>query len=252
MRSRWEFSTRASNEALIYLWESQYMTDTYAGFLDAGFLRAEGAKVLKSKPNDVRLNASFIVEWFHQLRTNGEVPYFSGSNLLRVYWYDGAYDPTHAKFESQRPYHDAIAYTPGVQLRLGQVVERPTKWKKPIYNALENTAKGLGLEPNRLIHEFEKNWKFYPTAQQKGVDTLIALDMVRLASRSAFGTAILISGDRDLAEVVRTVQDYGITVIIATPNRKSVAAEVLQIADGIVEIDSRDVRRMLLDRPSEN
>lgn len=227
------------------------MSDTYAGFVDAGFLRAEGARVLNGKANDVRLRASFIVEWFHQLPTNNEIPNFSGSKLLRVYWYDGAYAPSHAKFGSQRPYHDAIAYQPGIQLRLGQVVERPTKWKKPIYNALENTAKGLHVEPKRLIEEFEKNWKFHPTVQQKGVDTLIALDMVRLASRSAFGTAILISGDRDLAEVVRTVQDYGITVIIATPNRKSVAGEVLQIADGIVEIASGDVRKMLLNCPAQ-
>lgn len=225
------------------------MSDTYAGFLDAGFLKAEGAKVLNSKPNDVRLNASFIVEWFHQLHTNGEIPYFSSSRLLRVYWYDGAYSPSHAKFESQRRYHDAIAYAPGVQLRLGQVVERPTKLKTPIYNALKTAAKGLALEPNKLIREFEKNWTFHPTAQQKGVDTLIALDMVRLAIRSAFGTAILISGDRDLAEVVRTVQDYGITVIVATPNKKSVAGEVLQIADGVVEISSQDVSQMLTVQP---
>ena len=223
------------------------MTDAYAGFLDAGFLKAEGAKVLNSKPNDVRLDASSIVEWFHKLRTNGEIPYFSGSKLLRVYWYDGSYAPSHAKFESQRSYHDAIAYIPGVQLRLGQVVERPTKWKKPIYNALQTTAKGLGLEPNKLIHEFEKHWKFYPTAQQKGVDTLIALDMVRLASRSAFGTAILISGDRDLAEVIRTVQDYGISVFVATPNKRSVAGEVLQIADGVVNISPEELRKMLPD-----
>ena len=227
------------------------MSNTYAGFVDAGFLRAEGAKILNSKANDVRLQASMIVEWFEQLRINGDLPYLSESKLLRVYWYDGAYAHSHTRFESQRPYLNAIAYQPGIQLRLGQIVERPAKLKKPVYNALETTAKGLDIEPQRLIREFEKHWKFHPTVQQKGVDTLIALDMVRLASRSAFGTAILVSGDRDLAEVVRTVQDYGITVIIATPNKKSVAGEVLQIADGIVEIPLTEVRKMLLDRPSQ-
>ena len=71
--------------------------------------------------------------------------------------------------------------------------------------------------------------------------------MVRLASRSAFGTAILISGDRDLAEVVRTVQDYGISVFVATPNKRSVAGEVLQIADGVVNISPEELRNMLPD-----
>ena len=100
--------------------------------------------------------------------------------------------------------------------------------------ALRTTANGLGVAPDELVAEFDKNWTFYPELQQKGVDTLIALDMVRLASRSAFGTAIVIAGDRDLAEVVRTVQDYGVRVLIATPDRASVASEVVQLADGVL------------------
>ena len=72
---------------------------------------------------------------------------------------------------------------------------------------------------------------------RKGVDTLIALDMVRLASRSVCETMILVAGDRDLAEVVRTVQDYGIRVIVASPNRTSVAQELAQLADGMIGVD---------------
>ncbi|MGH8906868.1 MAG: NYN domain-containing protein [Egibacteraceae bacterium] len=50
---------------------------------------------------------------------------------------------------------------------------------------------------------------FYPGRQQKGVDTLVTLDLVRLAQRNAYDTAILIAGDRDLAEAIRTAQDSG-------------------------------------------
>ena len=224
------------------------MADTYAGFVDAGFLIAESARILGKRPNEVRLNASYVIDWHRLLGTSSEVQPSIGGHLLRVYWYDGAYTPSHARYGQQRRYHDAIAHIPGVQLRLGQLVERPPELKAPIYRALENTAMGLGIAPQELIGEFEKNWRFYPTSQQKGVDTLIALDMVRLASRAAFGTAIVISGDRDLAEVIRTVQDYGIRVLVATPNRSSVAGEVLQIADGVIEINPSTIREMLSDR----
>ena len=81
--------------------------------------------------------------------------------------------------------------------------------------------------------------------QQKGVDTLIALDMVRLASRSAYMTAILIAGDRDLAEAIRTAQDYGARVVIATPNRQSVARQVVQLADEVIDIAEDDLKLML-------
>ena len=64
--------------------------------------------------------------------------------------------------------------------------------------------------------EFDRNWTFRPERRQKGVDTLIALDLVRLAGHSVFDTAVLVSGDRDLAEAVRATQDLGSQVVIAT------------------------------------
>ena len=226
------------------------MDDVYASFVDAGFLRAEGAKVLGRKSNQVQFDAKQVVEWLRKLRIPNVTADQLSPKLLRAYWYAGAFAPSHARYEDQRIYHETIANVPGIQLRLGQMVERPSKLKAPIYGALANTANSLGIEPKRLISEFENNWKFYPTVQQKGVDTLIALDMVRLASRGAFEMAIIISGDRDLAEVVRTVQDYGISVQVATPNKRSVAGEVLQLADGVVEISPEELRKMLPDRPS--
>lgn len=228
------------------------MDDVYAGFVDAGFLKAEGAKVLNKRPNQVQFDARQVVKWLQDLHAPHVTSYTVTSRLLRIYWYDGEYSPSHPSYKGLRSFHDAIADVPGIQLRLGQMVERPSRLKVPIYKALTNTAYGLSIDPQTLIAEFEKNWLFYPTVQQKGVDTLIALDMVRLAGRGAFGLAVLVSGDRDLAEVVRTVQDYGISVIVVTPNRRSVAGDVLQIADGIVEIPSGELKRMLPDRPSPN
>ena len=217
------------------------MPDNIAGFIDVGYLKAEGARVLGANANSVRLEASRVVQWFRGEISNDE----SLRRFLRAYWYDGAFDPSHRNYESQRRYFDAIAFTPGIQIRLGHLVERPSRIRVAMLNALRNTASGIGVNADELIAEFNKNWTFYPERHQKGVDTLITLDMVRLASRSAFDRAILISGDRDLAEAIRTVQDYGVTVTVATPNRVSVANEILQIADEVRVISSGDLTGML-------
>ncbi|WP_158073573.1 NYN domain-containing protein [Actinophytocola xanthii] len=50
--------------------------------------------------------------------------------------------------------------------------------------------------------------------QQKGVDALIYRDMITLAQRRAVTDIVLVSGDEDLREGVRTVQDYGVRVVL--------------------------------------
>ena len=222
------------------------MSQTHAGFIDAGYLITEGARALGRKSSEVRPDAEFIAHWFMELPHSKE----STVKFLRAYWYDGAFDPEHSEFASQRRYFDAIASVPGIQLRLGHIAERPSRLQRPILRELRNTALGLGIDPEQLLAEFSKHWTFYPERQQKGVDTLIALDMVRLASRSAYQVAIVLSGDRDLAEVVRTVQDYGVQVMVATPNRRSVAGEVLQLVDDVIELTEDELRSMLPNRPA--
>ncbi len=111
--------------------------------------------------------------------------------------------------------------------------------------ALRNTVTAFDIDSEEFVTEFNKNWTFYPERHQKGVDTLIALDMVRLAGRSVCSTAVLIAGDRDLAEVVRAVQDFGVRVLVAIPNRASLSRELAQLADDIEEIDLKRLGEML-------
>ncbi len=223
------------------------MLESYAGFVDAGFLRAEGARSINANARNVRLNAGSVVEWFGPAGRLGR-GVFQGQPFLRLYWYDGAFEPEHEEYQRQRQYFDAIAYTPGIQLRLGHIAERRPRFRTPIERALRETADGLGIDQAELIEEFHRHWTFRPERQQKGVDTLVALDMVRLAGRSICSTMVLIAGDRDFAEVVRAVQDFGVRVFIGTPNRSSVAREVAQLADGIIDIQDEQMRMMLQQR----
>jgi uncharacterized LabA/DUF88 family protein len=50
--------------------------------------------------------------------------------------------------------------------------------------------------------------------QQKGVDALIYRDMITLAQHGAVSDVVLVSGDEDLHEGVRSVQDYGVRVTL--------------------------------------
>ena len=221
------------------------MAVSYIGFIDVGYLRAEGARVLGTRARNVRPDAIEIVEWVRGLPERTPI----NAQFLRTYWYDGAFDPSHQEYAGQRRYFNAIARTPGIQLRLGHIAERQNRLRNPIRNAIRNSAVALGVDADSLLEEFDRNWTFYPERQQKGVDTLIALDMVRLASRSVCETMVLIAGDRDLAEVVRTVQDFGIRVLVATPNRASVAQELAQLADGIIDMSAGAIGDMLPLRP---
>lgn len=180
------------------------------------------------------------VDWLRDL--GAQLP---GSPIfLRAYWYDGAYDSRHHKHRAQRRFFDRIAKTPGVQLRLGHIQVRTPTWQYPVKAALRKVGVDLG--------EFEKHFQFRPELGQKGVDTLIALDLVRLAQRRVFDTAVLVAGDRDLAEPVRVAQDEGRRVIVAIPERGGIAAELAQLADEVRYIGEEDLRKMFSVTESRN
>ena len=214
-------------------------SSTYAGFIDAGFLRAEGARALGESPRNVRLDAEAVVAWYK------DIAYRGSGTFLRAYWYDASFEQGHDHADGQRRFFAALAQTAGIQLRLGRIVEHRPWFEPGIREALRRTANGLGLDPSSLMEEFDRNWTFRPERRQKGVDTLVALDLVRLASRRVFDTAVLISGDRDLSEAVRAAQELGSRVVVATPDRYCVARQVIELADIVLEIDEEGLHRIL-------
>jgi uncharacterized LabA/DUF88 family protein len=162
----------------------------HVGFVDWGFLHKSGAKAMGEDPRSVRPNARGCVGYMaHPSFFN------THSNLLRVYWYDGRFDERMPQYRTQRKLFDGIASVPGIQLRLGHVQISKPSWQYALKQALR--ASGVDMT------EFTKHFQFRSEATQKGVDTLMALDLVRLAQRQAYDTAILVTGDRDLAEPVR-------------------------------------------------
>ena len=224
------------------------MPQTYAGFVDIGYLHAEGAKAVGRNRGAVRPVATDIVAWFRGLAA-GQL---AGQSLERVYWYDGAFGVSDPRHSGQRRALNAIAQTPDLELRLGYLVERRSPLEHPIIAALANTETGLGLTPGSLLAEFRNHWQFRSRIEQKGVDTLLALDLVNFANRSGSGTAVVIAGDLDLAEAVRQARSFGVKVLVATPDQNTVARELKQLADGIMSIAAADLQRMLQSRPGRS
>ncbi len=96
------------------------VSNVFCGFIDAGYLRAQGSRACGIPGGQAQLRASACVGWLQDVLPSQAVG-VAGLRFLRTYWYDGALEPQHAGSPEQRRVFDGIAFTPGVQLRLGHL-----------------------------------------------------------------------------------------------------------------------------------
>jgi uncharacterized LabA/DUF88 family protein len=124
----------------------------------------------------------------------------TGLPLLRSYWYDGA-------TSGPSPTHTALAYRPGLKLRLGLVNEQG----------------------------------------QQGVDALLVEDLVTLSRNRAVCDALVLSGDDDVRAGIEQAQAFGVRVHLlgVAPARDNQAAALVQAADTVRELSEREVRGFL-------
>lgn len=154
----------------------------------------------------VKLNGPVLQGWARSVLPDG--PHMG--NLIRVYVYEGQFDRSHPRYEAQDRYFRELATSPYIRLRLGRVWTRGGK------------------------------------LEQKGVDTLLVLDLVRLAQLHAYDTAILVAGDGDFAEPLRVVaDDYARRTVLCTPKDGSVADDLRAAADVHGEFHEGHLRRIL-------
>ena len=93
--------------------------------------------------------------------------------------------------------------------------------------------------------QFEKHFQFKPELRQKGVDTLLVLDLLRGAQARAYDDAILISGDDDISEAVQAAQDLGRRVTLVHPEKAGVARSLRQLVDRRIEIPMAELVKIL-------
>ena len=181
---------------------------SYAGannmmiFIDGGYLR----KHLKELFGNDNPNYQVLVNY---LRDNGRLDTRFAAHVIRNYYYDGIANRKDAESNS-----DGI--NKGLEIldySSEMIQEKEEKQEKYV-----NQIKNLDLFEVRLGRhvlstsggiENRKNWSW----RQKGVDSLIAIDMITKAFEGQFNTAILLAGDADFVEIVNTVKNLGANVV---------------------------------------
>ncbi len=108
--------------------------------------------------------------------------------LLRIYYYNAKVDPDFdpENYEKQQRFITHLAHTQHLTLRLGKLVYYQVR----------------GEETGGRKHY----------AVEKGLDVKLAIDLVRLAVNHACEVAVIVSGDKDLAEVVEYGKEMGLEV----------------------------------------
>lgn len=97
--------------------------------------------------------------------------------LMRVNYYEAPLlpDVNRRSFDAQQRFFERLRMNPYFDVRLGRRVKRENEYQCP-----------------KCGFAFSKT-----TWEQKGVDTLIAFDLVALATRNAYDIAIIVAGDQD-------------------------------------------------------
>lgn len=143
--------------------------------------------------------------------------YLSGMPIFRSYYYDappwngaGA-DP---KWVGRRnSFHSAISKLDGYMLRMGRL-------------------KKIANNPLKFV--------------QKGVDVLIAIDIVKLSNQPNISHIVLISGDTDLAPAIKVASDnYKKILFIHSPNASCFSAELLQLADNHYPLTDAFIQKVI-------
>jgi len=203
-----------------------------AGFIDVGFVRAAVADACALEPSRVRLDAAGLVR-----QVSAVADAWQGITL-RTYWYDGQFPAGDPRHVTQRKYLDAVGATAGIQLRLGHVYSRVPAWHEQLRRALD----ACGVDQGQFAKHFDLSK--HAELTQKGVDTLLVLDLVRLGRRGAYDIAVLFSGDRDIVEAVREAQSEGRRVILLSPGPDAVSRELRELADDVVVLDAAQLRAL--------
>ena len=109
-----------------------------------------------------------------------------------------------------------------------------------------------GPSPQQLSLAYRPNVKLRlgfvnPQGQQKGVDSLVVMDLINLARNRAMADAVLLTGDEDIRVGVQQAQEYGVRVHLVgiSPSRENPSGFLVQEADSVRELTLVEVSTFL-------
>jgi len=138
-------------------------------FIDGGYLKQWIEEDLKLKIDDFHF-AEFSLYVLHMALKKPE-----NAILVRTYYYDGLAEPDDKEYESQKQTHNRII----------------------------DDFSSYEIRTGRLIRDKQKQFR------QKGVDVLMAIDMIEKANSNQYDIGIVVAGDLDHVEAVKLVKNKG-------------------------------------------
>lgn len=148
-------------------------------FIDGGHLRSGVTQILGMDEN--KINFQRLGDLIHQAGTFGGII----ANVRRMYYYDAivAKEDDEGRYEAQSALFDKIERVNLYEVRLGRLIP--------------NAKTKAGNE----------------RPKQKGVDVLMAIDMLTKAYRDQFEVAVFLGGDDDFLDLIKAVKDSGKNVV---------------------------------------
>jgi len=128
--------------------------------------------------------------------------------LVRIYYYNAQVGQKEEpdRYKDQKKFFDSVHATPYTELRLG-----------------------------RLVYF---NWPGTPP-YEKGVDIMLATDMITHSYKGNYDTAILVGGDSDYVGAVQAVKDNGKNLEVALFGSERTSVPLRTVADRVIQIDGR-------------
>jgi len=129
--------------------------------------------------------------------------------IIRVHYYDAIYDPKEPEYDDQKSYFDGIDSQPFVEVRLGSIV----KGEKEL--------------------------------RQKGVDVLMAIDMITKGYENHYDISIIIAGDGDFEPLIRAVKSSTGKRVFGVVFDEHYSMNLYRQFDKGLVIDSKNVNLLL-------
>lgn len=204
-------------------------------FVDFGYLKRAGEKAVRSK------NSGSGGQEHFSFSPEAMISWLDGESHppLRAYWYYSQLPETHKSFGGQKEFFKAIGSEAKIQLRLGTL--RQDKDYKSRANWLEECVKSSGGNVQQFMAKYRRKTA---TFHQKGIDTMLSLDMYRMAMADAYDIAYLVTGDEDMVHAVNLVQDLGKSVHLHVVNRSALSEALGMAVDDVNQIDEDHVKKM--------
>ena len=128
--------------------------------------------------------------------------------LIRIYYYNArvGLKEEPERHHDQQKFFNSVEAIPYCELRLGRLV----------YN----------------------NWPSAPP-YEKGVDILLATDMITHGFKNNYDVTILVAGDNDYVGALQAVKDNGKNVEVALFGKERTSFQLRKVADKVIDINKR-------------